>query len=356
MPAGLDKGFTFDPPGAIGLWFDDARVMLKLHDPDVTVPPKDTAGALDDLLAPDGAAAPAVVGAAMGPGRAFWPGLSTALAAKDLTPGASLVTRDCTVMAIVSWDVAGQALAGAPGTLVCRGDGSSSSEYAAYQITLSVVDAAARTGSIAWSWQGITGTTHAQAGAQFTCPTGFVLLTATRRWVSPTSVVLRYYIGDVLLGEVASSDGDIGGGATGTFFLGAQSLGGAVLVNVFAGIIDEVCVLDREMCREEIEDTWLRITLYQPLGVQLFREMHDPGFPQSQEPGSDVQLENRWIGMALGFAASRLENIRKNILPQRSYGQTLTDWETALRPTTQPGQSLDERRARVVARLQQRLG
>ncbi len=68
MPAGADKGFTFDPPGAIGLVFDDARVLLKLHDPDVTVPPKDEAGALDDLLAPSIATVPTVVGAAMGQG------------------------------------------------------------------------------------------------------------------------------------------------------------------------------------------------------------------------------------------------------------------------------------------------
>lgn len=356
MPAGADKGFTFEPPGAIGLVFDDARVLLKLHDPDVTVPPKDEAGALDDLLAPSIATVPTVVGAAMGQGRAFWPSLATCLAAKDLGTGSSLVTRDCTVMAIVSWDVAGQALAGAPGTLVCRGDGSGGAELVAYQISLSVVDAPSRTGSIAWSWQDIAGATKAQTGAQFTCPTGFMLLTATRRWNSPTSVTLRYYIGDQLLGEVASSDGSIGGGVTGTFFLGAQSLGGAVILSGFAGIVDELAVFDRELCQEEIEDTWLRITFYQPLGVQLYRELHDPGFPQSNEPASGVQLENRWAGQALGFAASRFENIRKNLVPQRAYGQTLADWETALRPTTQPGQGLDVRRARVLARLRQRLG
>lgn len=357
MSAGADKGFTFDPPGAIGLVFDDARVMLKLHDPDATIPPKDEAGALADLLPPSGAVAPSVSGAACGQGRAFWPSLATCLGAKDLAGASSLVTRDCTVMAIVQWDVAGQALAGVAGTLLCRGDGSSSAaEFIAYQLSLSVVDAPSRTGSIAWSWQDIAGATHAQTGVQFTCPTGFMLLTATRRWDSPTSVTCRYYIGDLLLGEVTSSNGSIGGGVTGTFFLGAQSLGGAVIANGFAGIIDEIAVFDREMCAEEIEDTWLRITVYQPLGVQLYKEMHDPGFTQSGESNSDVQLENRWIGMALGFAASRFENIRRNLVPQRAYGQALVDWETALRPTRQPNQSLDARRARVLARLRQKLG
>lgn len=356
MPAGADKGFAFDPPGAIGLVFDDARVMLKLHDPDVAVPPRDEAGALDDLLPPVGAVAPQVVGAAMGKGRAFWPGLLNALAAKDLSTGSSLATRDCTIMAIVAWDVAGQALAGAPGTLVCRGDSSGAAEFVSYELRFVVVNAAARTGSLVWSWQDTAGAVKTQTAVQFTCPTGFTLITATRRWVSPTEVMLRYYIGDNLIGEVTSSDGSIGGGVTGTFLLGANRAGGVNLGGFFAGIVDEIAIFDREMCLEEIEDTWLRITVYQPLGVQLYREMHDDGFPQSLEPSSDVQLENRWIGMTLGFAASRFENIRRNLVPQRAYGRTLEDWEKALRPTTQPGQSFDERRARVLARLRQRLG
>lgn len=356
MPVGSDRGFAFDPPGAIGLVFDDARVMLKLHDPDVTVRPKDEAGALNDLAVPVGAVVPSVVAAACGQGRLFVPSSTNALSAKDLATGSSLVTRDCTVMAIVSWDVAAQNAAAAPGTLVCRGDSSAAAEYVAYELRLTVVNAGARIGSIAWSWQDIAGAVHLQTGAQFICPTGFTLLTATRRWASPTEVVLRYYIGDALLGEVTSSNGSIGGGVTGTFLLGCNRAGGVTLGDFFAGVVDEIAVFDREMCFEEIEDTWLRITHYQPLGRQLFVELHDQGFPMSRAPDSDVQLENRWIGHTLGFAASRFENIRKNLVPQRSYGQTLVDWETVLRPTTQPGRGFDERRERVLARLRQRLG
>lgn len=356
MPAGGDKGFTFDPPGAIGLVFDDAKVMLKLHDPDPSVRPKDEAGALQDLDVAPGGSAPYVVPAAMGLGRRFVPAFASSLAAKDLAGGSSLATRDCTVMAILQWDVAAQAAAASTiGSVVCRGLGSSSAEHIAYELRLAVVNAGTRVGAIFWRWQGVAGGLFDQAGVQFTCPTGFTLLTATRRWQSPTLVVCRYYIGDVLLGEVESPDGDIGGGATGTFLLGTNNDAAPDKAN-FAGVIDELAVFDREMCLEEIEDTWLRITTYQPLGVQLYKELHDPGFPQSREPGSDVQLENRWVGMALGFAASRFENIRRNLLPHRAYGQVLADWETALRPTRQPNQSLDARRERVLARLRQHLG
>jgi hypothetical protein len=352
VPAGGDKLIAFDPPGAIGIVSPDARVVLRFHDPDVTVRPKDEAGALADLTVPVGAATPAVVDAVCGKGRLFSPAGTTALAAPDLATGSSLLTRDLTIMAIVFWDIAGQA---SPGALVCRGLSTSAPEYVAYELQLAVVDLPSRKGSIAWSWQTVAGVVKAQTAVQFICPTGFTLLTATRRWISPTSVVCRYYIGDVLLGEVASADGDIGGGASGTFLLGADKAGGA-LGRWFAGTLDELAIWPREMCLEEIEDTWLRITRYQPLGVQLFTELHDPGFPMSREPASDVQLENRQVGMALGYAASLAENMRRNMLPQRSYGEALDNWEQALRPTQQPDRSVDARRARVLARMRQRGG
>lgn len=360
MPAGADKGFTFDPPGAIGLVADDARVLLRFHDPDVTVPPKDEAGALNDLSVPAGAFAPQVVPAACGNGRDFDGDNTTALAAKDLAGGSSLATRDLTIMAIVRWNIAQQTNFVDPGVIVCRGDGSSSSsERICYELRLSVVDLATSTGSIALAWQDTSGTMHVQTGAQFVCPTGFTLLTATRRWASPTSVVCHYYIGDVLLAEIFSSDGDIAGATTGTFTLGAHRVGGS-LGSFFAGTLDEIAVFDREMCIEEIADTWQRITVFQPLGVQLFRELHDPGFPASDDPSSDIQLENRQIGMALGYAASLVENFRRNILPQRAYGRVLELWEETVRPVTPGGGSstggIDLRRARVLARLRQRGG
>lgn len=355
MAAGADKGFAFDPPGAIGLVPDDAIVLLKSHDRDATVPVRDDAGALADLVLAGPGTMPAVVDAATGPGRRFSSGDATALIAQDVTPGDSLAVRDLTIMALVKWDIASQALSGGAASLVCRGKGGSAAEFAAYDLRLAVVDAPSRTGSIGLAWQDTSGVVHAQTPVEFTSPTGFTILTATRRWVSPTSVVCRYYIGDLLLGEVASSDGSIGGGASGTFVLGARAVAG-VYGSYFEGIVDEIAIFDREMCLEEIEDVWLRITVYQPLGVQLFREMHDEGFPQSLDPRSDIQLEIRWVGNLLGFAASRAENVRRNILPQRAYGEALDDWEDVVRPTRQPGHSLDDRRARVLARMRQRLG
>ncbi len=359
MPAGADKGFTFDPPGAIGLVADDARVLLRLHDPDETVRPKDEAGALQDLGVPDDAFAPTVVPAACGNGRNFDGDNTTALAAKDLAGGSSMATRDLTIMAIVSWNIAQQTNFVDPGVIVCRGDGSSSAEQICYELRLSVVDLATSTGSIALAWQDTSGTMHVQAGAQFVCPDGFTLLTATRRWASPTSVVCHYYIGDVLLAEITSTDGSIGGSTLGSFTLGAHRVGGT-LGSFFAGVVDELAVFDREMCIEEIACTWQRITVFQPLGVQLLRELHDPGFPISDDPSSDVQLEIRQAGMALGYAASLAENFRRNILPQHSYGLALELWEQVLRPTRLPTQlpdsGIDARRARVLARLRQRGG
>lgn len=368
MPAGADMGFSFDPPGAIGLVAPDARVLFRFHQPDATgfeiLRPRDERGAVGDLTneeSEDGV--PAVVPAACGNGRLFDPSVGSALWSTDVVAGGSLVTRGLTIMAIVSWDIAAQNAAGHAGTLVSRGTGEPAvvAERAAYGLVLGVVSAPARTGSIALQWQDSAGALHTQTATNFTVPTGFMLLTATRRWVSPTSVVCHYYIGDTMLAEIWSSDGDIAGAASGTFIVGCDRLGGAgELRNGMAGTLDELAVFDREMCIEEIADTWQRITVWQPLGVQLYREMHDPGFPLSDDPASDIQLETRQIGMAFGFAASIIENIRRNILPQRAYGQVLELWEEVLRPTRLPtpvpDSGIDARRARVLARMRQRGG
>jgi hypothetical protein len=356
VSAGIDKVIAFDPPGAIGLPVDDALILLRLHDFDAAIPPKDAAGSLDDLLVPSGSGSPDVVDAALGKGRQFSASFATTMAAQDLAPGDSLTTRDCTIQVVLSWNIAAQLAAATAGTVLVRGKANASAEYVSYGLQLEVIDAPSFTGLVRWVWQSTAGVLATPTGASFTLRSGdFTMLTATRRWVSPTEVVLRYYIGDILLSEVTSAAGDIGGGTTGTFVLGAAYLAG-VPANFLCGVIDEVLVLDRELTPEEIGGTWKRITLHQPLGVQLIHEMHDKGFPLPTRRDADVELDLRMIGNGLGYAAAKAEQLRTDILPQRAYGQTLADWEEVLRPTPAPASSIDERRARVLARMRQRRG
>lgn len=356
MAPGADKVIAFDPPGSIGLLDFDPTYLIRFDETTTAARPRDAFGALQDLDIGINftVVRPTVVDGVLGRARLF-DGATTGLGARDLVPGSTLLTRDVSIQVVLAWNAAGQLAAGQPGTIVSRGLGGSSAEYVAYALQLDTFDAPSSTATLRWFWQDVAGVDRLQAGAQVTIAPGkFTLLTATRRWVSPTQVVLRYYVGDALLSEVTSTNGSIGGGTTGATQVGYRSIGSNG--NFLAGTIDELMVVGRELTREEIEATWLRITRYQPLGYRLFLEMHDEGFPMPTDPGSDVQLEARMIGNALGYAAAQAENLRANALPGRAYGSTLEDWETAVRVTPAPAQSIDQRRARVVARLSQRRG
>lgn len=351
--------FALSPPGGIGLPARDAVVLLRFDETAQAIQPKDAAGSLQDMGISTGLLMPVVVDGVLGRARQFNTSTITGLVAKDITPGASLLTRDMTIQAVLTWSPSGQTSYGSPGMIVQRGYGFSvsSSETRSYALVLDTTGLPAGQGTLRWEWQDVAGASHVQVGAVFTMPeSSYTMLTATRRWVSPTEVVLRYYVGDVLIGEVHSVDGSIGGATTGTVQVGASAITGTTFGRVLSGAIDELLIVDYEMTREEIEATWLRITRYQPLGVQLIRELHDPGFPLPTDPASDVQLDLRMTGNGLGYAAAQAENVRVNILPTRAYGSVLEDWETTVRVTPEPSEGIDERRARVVAKIRQRRG
>lgn len=353
-----DKLLSFDPPGAIGLVYSDAAVLLRFDETEDAIRPKDDAGGLNDLDVVTGLALPAVTSGACGRARAFNGSSGTGLVSQDQDSGSTLFTRDLTIQAIARWDAPRQASYGSLGTLVQRGYGfavGGSAETRSYALVIDTAGLPAGQGRLQWQWQDVAGAGHVQVGAVFTAPIGFAMYTATRRWVSPTEVLLRYFVGDVLIGEEVSANGSIGGATIGTMQIGAS----AMLVGFgryFVGDVDELAIIGRELTPEEIEATWLRISKYQPLGRQLLVEMHDPGFPLPSDPGSDVQMDLRMIGHGLGFAAALAEQVRTDILPQRAYGSVLDDWEEVVRATPAPPRDYETRRARVLARLRQRRG
>lgn len=355
MAAGGDKLIALSPPGAIGLPAEEAIVLLRFDEEAAAQHPKDAAGNLADLGITGTLTVPAVVDAVTGRGRAFSPSGLTGYVANDIVAGSTLLTRDLTIQVILSLDAAAQNAAAQPGTIIARGLSSSSSEYLAFALEVAIVTVGTSSWTIRFRWQDPAGGAHAGTAVAFTMPPGFTMLTATRRWISPTSILSRFYIGDVLLAETTDTGSDIGGATVGTTQVGARFSAGAYGSRL-AGVIDELLVLDHEITREEIEATWLRITRYQPFGVQLFTEMHDPGFPMSGDPSSDAQLDIRMTGQALGYAAAQIENIRANALPQRAYGSVLEQWEEVVRVTPQPVQDVDTRRARVLAKVRQRRG
>lgn len=360
MAPGADKRIFFDPPGALGLVDRTAAMLIRFDEIDAATRPRDATGVCEDFdvnVTPVATAMPPVVAATLGRGRLF-NGASMGLATTDKDPGATLLTRDMSIQVVLTWDAAAQDAAGTPGTIVSRGLGGSAAERVCYGLRFDVVDAPSFTGLIRWYWQDVSGVEKLQDGAEVCMPPGqYTMITATRRWIGPAEVELRYYVGDQLIGSVTSADGSIGGGTTGTLQLGCRTSGG-VNGAFLSGTLDELMLLGRELCAEEIEATWLRITLYEPRGVRLFLDMIDEDFPIPDVPSSDAQLDIRMTGHSLGFAAAQAENLRANFLPQRAYGSTLEQWEQAVAVTPKPtlSQSIDERRARVLARLRQKQG
>lgn len=326
--------------GTVALWRFDETIDA--------VQPRDEVGNVADLASGSGFAQPPVVDAALGRGRRFLSSASRGLFATDKVAGATLLQRDMSVQAVLWFDVAAQAAHINPGLVYCRGKSTAVAEYVSAALELRAVNVAAGVAEVRWWWQDSSGNEKVQVGGFFAIAgSGFVMLTATRRWVSSTRVVLRYYLGDQLISEVDSSDGDIGGGTTGT-----TQIGGALAFDGFLdGIIDELRVVDYELAPEEIAATFQRITVDQPRGYAMLRQLHDPGSPISQDPASRVQRETRQIGHALGYAVAQAKNGAANLLPDRAYGPSLARFEGFFGIAPKPGDSIDKRRARVLTRF-----
>jgi len=113
------------------------------------------------------------------------------------------------------------------GTLYSRGKGEIElAERTSAAVEVRPVNAALGLAELGWVWQDADGILRRQVGGTFAVPDGYTLLTATRRWESPTKVVLRHYVGPDLVGEVESVDGSIDGSTAGSTVLGARQTGG----------------------------------------------------------------------------------------------------------------------------------
>jgi hypothetical protein len=322
--------------------------------------PQDAIGSVGDLTAAPASALGAVADGFAGFARTF--GAAQVLQATDLVTGASLATRDCTVDMLVKWDYdTQQALAGggAAGVVVTRGIGGSTAEYVAYAVELRVVNFTLRIGEIRWVWFDTAGVEHALPGGQFQMPSsannGFMFLTATRHWVSPTEVHIEYYLADQQLAAHVVPDGDIGGGTTGTFRVGGAAAGMSN-ANVLAGLLDELRVRKAHVTAEEVGATWARLSRWQPAGYKMVQQMFQTDAPVSDAPESRAQRLFRGIGHGLGYAMAQIDNLRSNALPDRAFGGMLASWERATTESARPGDDELRRRRRVVGHWKQRQG
>lgn len=325
-------------PKTILLWHFDEPDALQ---------PSDAAGNLDDLGTEPGIAAPTSVATWEGLGRRFLRASSQALFAPDITGRDTLLQRDVTIQALMSLTLTGAA---GPHTVIARGlnDGSTSERYAfglelEEQATPGQVE-------VRLFWQDSAGNVktappgvfqHPGDGAEF-------LLTATRRWERTDKVVVRYYVGDELIAELETADGDISGGTVGHTSVGARKAAGA-WGRFLNGTIDELLVTDHEMTLDEIRWTWARLTQHQPGGVETMVALAPAGLGWADDLGNNQGRLLKITGEALGLAVAHVEQLREFWLPDRATHEQNAEWERLSALTAKPRESLDTRRARTLA-------
>lgn len=344
-----------DVPGNVGLLADASEVVrLRFDEPD-GVMPSDAAGGLLDLAPPAAHDAPLSIDSWTGLGRVFDPSAPSALIALDDPAADTLTTRDATIVALLSLDLAAGV---GPMTVYCRGIGGSAAEY--YGIGLELENQGGGNHGIVdvrMFWASSAGVLATQAAGSFQWPGDGVpfLLTATREWVSTAEVVIRYYVDEQLIAEVTSTDGDIGGGTTGTTSIGARRTTGT-WGRYFAGTLDEVQVLDRALCAEEVATLWARLARHQPEGVERFKALSPPGAPWFIDRGSRIARLGKSVGQGLGVAAAKADEIARTFLPDKSSEAAIVRWEGLLGVAARGADRLQTRRDRVVGLLQRENG
>lgn len=337
----------FDPvPGNVGL-IGDSIVLLHLNEP-AGVFPADSSGNLNNLGSDSGTTAPTPISCWADNGRRFRQGSTNALYSTDTTAGDTLDLRDISVQFILAPTFAG--VSGSQ-TIIQRGDhDGTGAEAIAYG--LEILEPAGGQIEFRWFWEDSAGTIHTQAGGVYMHPGDgeFVLLTATRRWNSPTSVTCRYYAADQLLAEVTSTNGDIAGGTTGHTMVGGRKTSGS-WSNFLNADLDELRVVDYEMSADEIRETWRRLSIHQPNGVAMLAGLSPPGSRWYRNPGNQIAGMVKTAGELLGVAIAKIEELRENWLPDQAYTDFIARWESVLKIAPKPLDSLDTRRTRVVAFL-----
>jgi len=328
-----------------------ASPILLLHfDEGEGVAAADALGNLDDLAIETGIVAPSYVEAWTGRGRAFDQGDGCGLLAGDISANGTYLARDVTIQALIALTLTG---ATGPQTIIARGlnDGSTPERYA---YGLEVEEQAAAPGYVEARlfWQDASGTIvtappgvfkHPGDGAEF-------MLTASRRWEAPDRIVVRYYVGEKMIAELVESNGSISGGVTGTMSIGARKEAGA-WDRFLNGTIDELLVLDFEMSPEEVLHTWRRLAKYQPDGQAMFAGLAPPGVWWFDKPDNGIGKRAKIVGQSLGLPIAATEEFRDTFLPDRCPLSRVPRWERLCGLAAMPMDTLDVRRARVVAHL-----
>jgi hypothetical protein len=307
-----------------------------------------------DLAATPDLLLPPIVASRKGRGREF--GEDLGMVGDENVADSARLIRDCTIRAILQYDIAAASVSDV-GTICVRGRGGSNPEILLYGLELVKVDSV--TVKIRARWQEASSTDAIVAGVDFVLPPGFIHVACSRRWISTSEVALTYVVNGVLVGTETVSEGDIGEGVGGQLNVGCANDNSTVDYERFlpdGSIMDWLAVSDDAKSVEELRQEYRNVFVHQPAGYQILRAYQPPRRVFNPEPDSRVQ---RWFGAAgdgLGIALSNAETLREDFLPDRAWGPALTRWESITGLSPAPTDSIAVRRTRVLGFLSRILG
>jgi len=308
------------------------------------VDPSDQVGNSLDLMTPSTLTKPIRTDGILG-GARLW-AASQGFQAKESVSESLRLIRSMAIEAVVNIQGDGTRVLVQRGSLV----GGGLDERILYSLKLTV---ASGVGTLQMAWQKSGGTNATVAGKDFTMPTGWIYVAASRRWISATSVEVRYWVNDRSIGSVTTTDGDIENGIGGTLLVGATHNGsGGVISGMVAGdIIDEVRISNTERADEEFLQQWRRCFVYPAFGRALIQQLLPPGDAYSKDPESVVQRELAIEGDGLSLNWSKGDEILDFFPPDTAYGGMLERWEAVTGISPKPTDGIQVRRNRILGHL-----
>lgn len=339
--------------------------------------PSDRAGGVGDLVAAAGTTVPDVALGATGWARE-WTSVTDTLQAGELVPGATRLTRDVALEAVVGLNPANLSTR----TIVRRGIGNSEAERVLYELQIDLATPRLR---MRWErpWAEVDGpvlpsffcdvprfmflcrdtwSTSVESAAIWVPPAPsldgliWVYVAAVREWRSPTDVLVSFYVDGQLLDEVETDLGDIEGGDGGTLLVGSTGFGDAVIGAMQVGDrIDSLRISRDVRTAEEIRQVYRRQFVFPVMGYELVKAMQPPGTARPTDPDSAFQRELMVEGGALAGAWHASEEQAEDFLPNRATA-LLPRWERVLGQAPGPSDKYSTRRERLTGFMRRQHG